>query len=429
MGKKIEKIGVTNSYREDFRYSKRSLVWSSQIKSEQVNREVNVSGFGFGPTSSGDDFTTKAAMLSVEALRQSSRKFLSDSSTSDLPVGKVDLEAISQALNIANTWLDSATIFPATDQGTDIAWTRRQWLDASIPGWQKMVEPLADGMAGALGAVVTDMGVQGFLPIMRGFMGSLIATQLGQSIGALAMKVTGSNDVALPLFDNYGAHLVPQNIAQWGEGIDVPAQEIAIFLALREAASSRLFIHTPWLSEYIQRAMTEYGKGIKIDVASIQSQAERAMNSGELDINNPESINIAINQGMFMPEQSVEQGLALEKLEMALALIEGWIDHVVGVAANDLLPSLSALQETLRRARVTNSPTQQLFATLLGLEVSPRKMRECAKFWSELFLIGGVQLRDHRWEDSSLLPTSDDLGDAEKFLRSTTVPDDLSGLL
>jgi uncharacterized protein (DUF2342 family) len=66
---------------------------------------------------------------------------------------------------------------------------------------------------------------------------------------------------------------------------------------------------------------------------------------------------------------------------------------------------------------------------LFGLEVSPRKSRECTKFWSDVTTIGGPELRDGRWEDPALLPNIDEISDAAKFLESTTVPDDLSGLI
>jgi len=382
---------------------------------------------------------------------------------------------MKEALDIAELWLDGATVFPATTQNTDVAWSRKDWLDASLSGWQKMVEPLAEGMATALSSVLTEMtqqlggsnpdgmdeetsqevrdaiaenlglpqgfpiggfNINAINPLMRTFMGSLVATQLGLSVGGLALKITGSHDVSLPLFVKAGPHLLPQNIKEWSKDLEIDSREITYFLALREAAAARLFAHTPWLAQYIQDCMTQYGKGIRIDIESIQRQAEDAMASGELDITNPQSINIAINQGMFMPEQSAQQAAALEKLEMALALIEGWVDHVVTMAAKDRLPNFNSLQEMQRRNRATNSPSQQLFASLLGLEVSPRKSRECSIFWGELVALGnsgetpeGVEMRDHRWEDSALLPTLQDLADPESFIRSTTVPDDLSGLL
>ena len=400
---------------------------------------------------------TNLPMIATSALRDSARNFLASHSV--IPVGTGDLDSIRESLDIANTWLDNATIFPSVSAPRDLAWSRRDWLDSTISGWQKLVEPLAEGMASALSELIGGMSfggegddpenlipqeaipafnsimggnpitAGGILPMMRGFMGAMIATQLGQSVGALAIRVTGANDVALPLFAKCETHLIPQNITLWGEGLDLPESEIAIFLALRECAAVRLFTHAPWLALYMQEAIASYGRGITIDMEAIQRQAEEAISSGALDIDNAESINLAITSGMFIPEQSPQQAAALEKLEMALALIEGWIDHVVTLAARDRLPSLAALQEVVRRSRATNSPTQQLFKTLLNLEVSPRKMRETAKFWEELNALAGLEGRDHRWEDAALLPQSGDLADPAAFLKSTTVPDDLSGLI
>ena len=435
-----------------------------------------MSNFGFGPGNSGDDensgldfsqlfsqfaqfginpqalFTAGAGtgpLVSRETIREIARNFIA--AQSEIAVGSVDLAQSQEAIDIANIWLDDATAFPALNRGTQSAWSRREWLEASLEGWQKLVEPLAQGMATALTNILAESGVENapeisaVTPIMRAFMGSLIASQLGQSVGQLAISVTGSNDLALPLFspqvdpsaqlgfaptsfERIQPHLLPQNILTWGEGLEIPQEEVRIYLALRESAAARLFAHTPWLGDYINGLVSEYGKGIRIDIQTIQNQAESAMNTGELDMSNPQSINIAINQGMFTPEQTPKQEAALHKLEMALALIEGWIDHVTTLAGSSRLPSFAALHEMSRRKRATAAPAQQLFKTLLGLEISPRQMRECAAFWSEVNLLEGVTERDHRWENEALLPTSADLENVEKFIASTTVPDDLSGL-
>jgi len=411
-----------------------------------------VSGFGFLPNEGFFDANTAAGantpMLQPAVMREAARKFLA--TQNDLPIGVEDVKKIQEAINIANTWIEDRTEFPATVTNADIAWSRKDWVDQSIIGWQKLVEPLANGMVEALGKVLSEMGPEvGFLPVMRGFMGQLIATQLGQSLGTLAIGLTGSQDAAVPLFEKSGAHLIPQNITAWGAGLEIPDQEILIYMALREVAAQRLFAHTPWLSDYIRDLIESYGRGITVDIESIQREAENAMSSGELDINNPESITMAINQGMFQPEQSATQTAALAKLEMTFALIEGWIDHVVHLSAQDRLPSLAALEESYRRSRIESAPTQQLFAMLLGLQVSPRLTRECAQFWNEIYAMSksetntaetngaetntaesrGVTIRDHRWEDSALLPTAEDISDPAKFLASTTVPDDLSGLI
>jgi putative hydrolase len=399
---------------------------------------AQLSNFGINPQTlfaAANSAGSVGPLISPDVLRDVARKFIS--SQGDRPVGSQDVADSQVALDIANTWLDEATTFPALSRSNLPAWSRRDWLDSSVTNWAKMIEPLADGMANALTNVLKqtplegdmEQGLAAVAPIMRAFMGSLIANQLGTSIGQLAVSITGANDVAIPLFGASEARLIPENVTKWADGLDIPVDEVRIFLAVREAAASRLFSHSPWLSGYIQEAITAYGAGIKIDIDSIQEQAERALETGELDINNPESISVAISAGLFKPEQSPSQDAALEKLEMILALIEGWIDYVSTKAVGDRLPSYPALSETLRRARATKSPTQQLFATLLGLEVSPRKMRECALFWFEVESEIGLALRDQRWEDPALLPRSEDLADVKKFLNSTIVPDDLSGLL
>ena len=400
---------------------------------------AQLSSFGLNPQTlfaAANNAGSVGPLISPDVLRDVARKFIS--SQGDRPVGSQDVADSKVALDIANTWLDEATNFPALSRSNLPAWSRRDWLDSSVANWAKMIEPLADGMANALTNVLkqtpldgmdAEQGLAAVAPIMRAFMGSLIANQLGTSIGQLAVSITGANDVAIPLFGASEARLIPENLTKWAQGLDIPIDEVRIFLAVREAAASRLFSHSPWLSEYIQGAITAYGAGIKIDIDSIQEQAERALETGELDINNPESISVAISSGLFKPEQSPSQDAALEKLEMILALIEGWIDYVSTKAVGDRLPSYPALSETLRRGRATKSPTQQLFATLLGLEVSPRKMRECSLFWFEVESEIGLAGRDQRWEDPALLPRSEDLVDVKKFLTSTIVPDDLSGLL
>lgn len=399
---------------------------------------AQLSSFGLNPQTlfaAANNAGSVGPLISPDVLRDVARKFVS--SQGDRPIGSQDVADSQVALDIANTWLDEATNFPAISRSNLPAWSRRDWLDSSVANWAKMIEPLADGMANALTNVLKqtplepdmEQGLAAVAPIMRAFMGSLIANQLGTSIGQLAVSITGANDVAIPLFGSSEARLLPENVAKWAQGLDIPIDEVRIFLAVREAAASRLFSHSPWLSKYIQDAITAYGAGIKIDIDSIQEQAERALETGELDINNPESISVAISSGLFKPEQSSSQDAALEKLEMILALIEGWIDYVSTKAIGERLPSYPALSETLRRGRATKSPTQQLFATLLGLEVSPRKMRECSLFWFEVESEIGLAGRDQRWEDPALLPKSQDLADVSKFLNSTIVPDDLSGLL
>ena len=123
-----------------------------------------------------------------------------------------------------------------------------------------------------------------------------------------------------------------------------------------------------------------------------------------------------LNQGIFEPKATPEQIAALDRLETLLALIEGWVQTVVADALGDRIPGASALSETLRRRRATGGPAEQTFATLVGLELRPRKMREAAVLWERLTQAVGADARDGVWQHPDLLPESTDLDEPAGFI-------------
>ena len=394
----------------------------------------------------GPGFTASSEPLPKNIVRDTAKKFTTAQGSA--PVGANDVAEIEQAFSIAELWLDEATFFPKSPNTGNVALARTDWVDTTLAGWQTSVEPLAVGLSSAIGELLnqasfgegeapessSDEQTQMQIPLgmisglLNSFIGSLIATQLGQAIGGLAGTVTGAHDVGLPLVDSAYPTLVPQNIKEWATDLDIPLDEVRIFHALREAAVARLFSHNPWLVSYIRTAITDYGKGINIDLDAIQDQAQRAMESGNgFDPSNPESFTIALNEGIFTPQESPAQRDALTKLETVLALIDGWSEEVVAMAAGDRLPNIAALQETLRRRRATSAPAQQLFSSMLGLQVSPRLAREATVFWKQVREMKNVESRDRIW--SGILPTADDLLTPESFMKSLEIPDDLSGLI
>lgn len=408
----------------------------------QMQQQIQQQFSTLGLSAPGFSATTEA--LPKIIVRDTAKKFVTAKGSA--PIGANDVARIEEAFAIAELWLNEATYFSQTSATGNPAMARTDWVDTTLNGWQTSVEPLAIGLASAISELLNNAnGEQGqseaenamqipvgmIATLLRSFIGSLIATQLGQSIGGLAASVTGTHDVGLPLVEPVYPSLVPQNIDEWGQDLNIPMDEVRIFHALRESAVARLFAHNPWLISYIRTAISDYGKGIRIDIDAIQRQAQEVFDNAsqegkEFDPTNPESFNIALNEGIFTPEETPAQRAALIKLETVLALIDGWSEEVVTLAAGDRLPNLVALQETLRRRRATSAPAQQLFATMFGLQVSPKLAREAATFWKAVREVRDIEGRDRIW--SGILPTSDDLLTPQSYLASIEIPDDLSGL-
>ncbi|WP_203992406.1 zinc-dependent metalloprotease, partial [Sphaerisporangium rufum] len=311
------------------------------------------------------------------------------------------------------------------------AWSRSEWIEKTVPVWKRLCEPIAermvDTMGGSLGAV-GGLGVEGqamaaqlgpLMGMMRQVGGMMVGSQIGQALGALAPEVIGSSDIGLPLSDT--AALLPGGVAAFSHGLEIPAEEIRLYLALREAAHHRLFQHVPWLRSQLFGAVEEYARGITVDVSALEEQMRG------LDINNMEQIQQALSGGALLkPEDTPRQKAALARLETLLALVEGWVGSVADSAAEGKLPSAAALSETVRRRRATGGPAERTFATLVGLELRPRRLREAAALWQELAAARGVDGRDAIWSHPDLMPTADDLDDPQGFVRGDA-KFDLSG--
>lgn len=328
-----------------------------------------------------------------------------------------DDEQVRSALSLADLWLDEVTDLPSGVRHA-AAWTRSEWVDRTLPGWTQLCEPVAARVATAMTDVVPQEQLAIFGPgnplaaIMNQVGGMMFGAQVGQGVAGLAKEVVSASDIGIPLAESGQAALVPANVAAFGEGLERPEDEVRLYLALREAAHQRLFVHVPWLRQRLLAAVEEYARGFTIDMSAIES----AMS--ELNPNDPQAVQDALSGGLFEPRNTPEQEAALRRVETLLALVEGWVDTVVGAAAAERMPGAGALREASRRRRATGGPAEQTFATLVGLELRPRRLREAAALWWAVTEKHGVTARDHIWDHPDLLPSADDLDDPLGFAES-----------
>src|SRR5690606_1476231 len=140
--------------------------------------------------------------------------------------------------------------------------------------------------------------------------------------GTLAGEVLTASDIGLPLGPAGKAALVPANVQTFAAGLDVSSDDVLLYLALREAAHQRLFAHVPWLREHLIGSVRAYARGIEINTGVSEEQLRG------LDPTNPAAMQEAFEGGLFDPQQSPAQQAALSRLEVTLALVEGWVDEV-----------------------------------------------------------------------------------------------------
>jgi putative hydrolase len=331
------------------------------------------------------------------------------------PIPATTHAAITDAVHLAETWLDGVTALPA---GTSKAegWSPSDWVNNTMQTWQRLCDPMAEQISTVWAASLPEEAktMAGPLLSMMSQMGGMaFGSQLGQALGRLSREVVTSTDIGLPLGPKGVAAIMPAALESFASGLEQPRSEILTFLAAREAAHHRLFSHVPWLASQLLNAVEAFAKGMKIDMSGIE---EFAAGFNPASLTDPSQMEQLLNQGIFEPKATPEQTAALERLETLLALIEGWVQTVVNDALGERIPGASALSETLRRRRATGGPAEQTFATLVGLELRPRKLREAALLWEKLTQAAGVDARDGVWQHPDLLPSSDDLDEPAGFI-------------
>jgi len=351
------------------------------------------------------------------------------SSVVSLPAERSQLE---QAFHVAELWLDEVTYVSELSLPPRLI-SRSEWVTATMGVWTQLAEPVATSISDSLAAVIQDQApeeMSGVLEnasqLMRNVGGTLFAMQLGQVVGQLASEVVSGGDIGIPLMEDQQATLIPQNVLAFGAGLDIPQDQVQLYIAVRELAHARLFRHAKWLRLQLLASITEFARGIRIDTDRLEQLAE------DFDPSNPQELRDAMTSGALIPPKSEDQLEALARLETTLALIEGWVD-VVTADASSRLPRVDAMAETVKRRRASGGPAESAFATLVGLELRPRRLREAASMWRQITDAVGPQKRDDLWSQPDLIPTGADIDDPTALIArissGVVVPDEMDQAL
>lgn len=398
--------------------------------------QQQMAAFGMGADASGGGVNWQQTRALT---RQVTASLGSDPTPSD-----ASRRQLTEATRLAELWLDEACDFaqvPAAAQ----AWSRAEWVEHTMDAWQQVSGPVVasiatamstmlsgGAMGGAMGALPPELGALSNMlaPMMKQAAGAMYSMQLAQAIGKLSTQVLTGSEIGFQLLDVPRVTALPTNVAAFAEGLEVSADDVLLYLLLREAARQRLFSQVTWLGPQMLALVEHYAREISIDASAL----EDAIDVDEMSQLTPEKlaeISEQLQGKLFEPTQTAEQVEILGRLETLVALVEGWVDEVVAQAAGRFMPAAGALSETLRRRRVTGGPAEEVLKSLLGLELRPRRVRDAANLWAALTVDRGVGGRDAVWHHPDLIPTAADLDDPLGYVsgESTTQLDDLDAEL
>ena len=371
------------------------------------------------------------------------------------PTSAAQAQKIRNQLAVADLWLDAVTTLTPT--GSDrVAWTPREWINATLPAWQRLSEPVIANVVRAFTEAIAqqfdrqgidreEMKASAAIPgigqilgpmdpdaLLKNLAAGLFAVQIGQAMGQIAQEAFGSTDIGIPLAKERIMGLVPVNIQQFSNDLDISDEEIGQYIAVREAAHARLFHSVPWLRHKLSQLISRYAQEIRIDpeaidrsVRDLQDRLQEQLGDTQGAIGfpiggiNPAGLSSTLPADIFAAEETERQRQAMEDLQTLLALIEGWVDEVSTRACMPNLEHVMQLRELMRRRRATTSPIETVLKPLIGMELRPKYSRQAANLWALLLTQRGMKERDQLWSHPDMIPTLEDLTDPESFVNES----------
>jgi len=286
------------------------------------------------------------------------------------------------------------------------------------------------GGAGAFGGASAAMSDPGAL--LRPAAATLNALQAGQVIGTLARQVHGHRDLGVPTGPRSTAGLVAVNVAATFDGYDLDATEVAVLLAVTEAAHRRLHHAIGWLDEHVIRLVGRFAAAMTVDESQLRGLAEQM--EQDLDPDDPDAFQRAIERAgrLRLEPNEVQRGI-LTQLQVVVGLVGAWARHEARAAVTDRLPSLSRIEEVLRRRRAVEGDGEALLAGLLGLDLRPDDETVAERFVATVIDVLGTAGLEQALAHPENLPDAGELADPGSWLARNAadveVPDDVAALL
>ncbi|MCL2470431.1 MAG: zinc-dependent metalloprotease [Propionibacteriaceae bacterium] len=363
-----------------------------------------------------------------ETVRQMARQLVASLGPDPSASSRISRQ-VSDAVHLAELWLSEATVLPPSPM-TPVVWSRAEWIEASLPAWKSMIEPVIGILATATSEALQHrmeepadqeiVGLQSIMhPIMSRAISAMFGAHVGEGLGQAATTTMTGTDLGLPLFPTASVGILPTNLAAIQQQAELDEEELLLYCSLREVARQRLFLEVGWIAPQIIALVQHFAREIRVDPEAIASAMEDAV-PDHVSAETMAALQTDFSTILFMPDQSDEQREILQRLSTLLALVEGWVDDVTASVASQRLPGWEAVSESLRRHRATSRPAQTMVTPLIGLSATPRLIREASGFWAAVREARGIEGRDALWKYPDSMPQPPDIADPAAFLARPT---------
>ncbi len=324
------------------------------------------------------------------------------------PASRVRIEELLHVaeLHVAET---TGLVVSSTGRLRATAVSPSGWALAALDAWRPLLERLAGAM-GDLTPPPTDepdpvdtadpvAGMFANLPQMLGPL--LFGMQSGSMVGQLGQRAMGQYDLPMPRPRSDSLQFVPATIDAFGEEWSLAPDDVRLWICLREVAYHAV-LSRPHVRERLDQLIGDYVGAFTPDPSVLETRI------AGLDPTDMSAMQAAFSDpAALLGEMQTDTQRRLQvPLRALLAVISGWVDHVVDTTGRRLITAHAPLTEALHRRRIEESAGARVLGQLFGVELSEADYERGQRFvHGVLERSGNEDVLGRLWRDPADLPT------------------------
>jgi putative hydrolase len=287
--------------------------------------------------------------------------------------------------------------------------TRAMWAQQALREWK----PRFDRFSAVLSRTpppVADLGGDPFAAMMANLSRMVapmwMGMMTGTMVGHLAKTAFGPSRLPLP-HRGTDIPVVAANVTTFAEDWSLDVNELRMWVCLAELTQHAV-LSVPHVRAALDAALDDYVDAFEPNPAALEDKLESLDPSALSDPAGLQKL-FADPEIILGAVRSPAQVGVLPRIEVLVAVLAGYVDHVLDTVGARLLGSGGRLAEAVRRQRVEASEADRFVERLLGLELTQATFDRGAAFVDGVVERAGEAGVARLWERASTLPTPAEL--------------------
>jgi coenzyme F420 biosynthesis associated uncharacterized protein len=283
--------------------------------------------------------------------------------------------------------------------------SREEWASANLDTLAGLLDPVAERLEGRMEFAGPLAGV------LKAGASATLAAEAGLVMGYLSQRVLGQYEVSL-----LGGEAPPRllfvapNLRKAVRELEVEAEPFHRWICAHELTHVFQFQGVPWLREHMSTLVREY-------LSTVDVRIERGAAGGLPSMPNLSLLVERFREGgLAALVQTQEQRELMGRVQAAMAVVEGYSEHVMDEIAREAIPDHEKLRSAMDKRRSSRSAPQRIVERLLGFDLKLRQYELGKRFSDAVAAAAGIEGLNRVWESPEALPTTAELESPEAWL-------------